>query len=190
VTAPIDADIARALRLVSFDVDGVLTDGSLWVGVAAGIPSEGRRFHALDGMATRLLQQVGLGVAFVSGKRSKAVAVRADELGIDYVSLGDPAGKVEALRGILAQHGIGWEAVAHLGDDLADLAVMGRVALPAAVASAVSEIREAASWVGSIAGGHGAAREFAEAILRARGEWDGLIDEFLEGGRFAGTSES
>ncbi len=191
MTRSIDPGLARRVRLVSFDVDGVLTDGSLWVGVGpGGVETETRRFHALDGMATRLLQQSGVAVALVSGKASQAVAARAAELDIDYVSLGDPTGKVQALGGILGEHGVSWGEAAHLGDDLADLAVMGRVALPAAVANAVPEIQRVAAWVGLVGGGNGAVREFAEALLRARGEWDDLVRGFQEGGRFAGTSES
>ncbi|MCG8468098.1 MAG: HAD hydrolase family protein [Gemmatimonadetes bacterium] len=182
-------EAAAAIRLVSLDVDGVLTDGSLWVGVdERRHGSEIRRFHALDGMATRLLQQAGLLVAFVSGKRSRAVEARARELGIDHVSLGDRAGKISALGGILSERGLEWGAAAHLGDDLADLAVMKRVGLAGAVANAVPEIAATADWIGSVRGGDGAVREFAEALLRARGEWDDLVAGFHEGGRFAGTT--
>jgi len=187
--AAIAPEVARAIQLVSLDVDGVLTDGSLWiVAGAAGPDSELRRFHVLDGMGIRLLQQAGIDVAFVSGKRSDAVAARADELGIEHVSLGDREGKLRALAGILSARGWGWENVAHVGDDLADLAVMARVGLAAAVVNAVAEIRACAHWIGTVPGGSGAVREFAEALLVSRGEWGGLIEGFEEGGRFAGAS--
>lgn len=185
----IDPARARAVRLVSLDVDGVLTDGSLWMGVSGGTDrSEMRRFHVLDGMAIRLLQTVGLAVAFVSGKRSLAVQARAEELGIEDVSLGAEEGKLTALAGILSRRGYDFSQAAHLGDDLADLAVMERVGLPAAVVNAVPEIRARADWVGTVPGGSGAVREFAEALLVARGEWEGLVEGFREGGRFAGAS--
>lgn len=185
----IDSVVASAIRLVSLDVDGVLTDGSLWVGIdASGETTEARRFHVLDGMAIRLLQQVGITVAFVSGKRSDAVAARAAELEVSELSLGEKRGKVRALEGMLRRHGLEWSHAAHLGDDLADLAVLDRVGLPAAVANAVPEIRARAAWIGEIPGGHGAVREFVEALLVARGEWDDLIREFHDGGRFSGET--
>ena len=177
---------AKAVRLVSLDVDGVLTDGSIWVGADAfGAERELRRFHALDGMGIRLMQRAGLVVAFLSGKRSAAVRIRGRELGIEEVSLGAPEGKLAALRGMLARREWTFAQAAHLGDDLADLAVMERVGLPAAVVGAVPEVRAQAVWTGTVPGGEGAVREFAEALLVARSEWDDLVEGFREGGRFA-----
>ncbi|MDE2662894.1 MAG: hypothetical protein OXI39_07815 [Gemmatimonadota bacterium] len=183
-----DRRLAESVRFVSLDVDGVLTDGSIWVGAESDLsaPRDLRRFHALDGLAIRLMQRAGLVVAFLSGKRSTAVRLRARELDIAEVSLGSRKGKLSALRGMLARRGCTWDQAAHLGDDLTDLAVMERVRLPAAVVGAVPEVRAAARWVGTVPGGEGAVREFAEALLVARGEWDGLVTEFREGGRFAG----
>ncbi|WP_425155225.1 KdsC family phosphatase [Candidatus Palauibacter sp.] len=188
MTPALDPRRAKAVRLVSLDVDGVLTDGSIWIGADAVGRTEMRRFHALDGMAIRLMQRAGLVVAFVSGKRSTAVGLRARELGIEEVSLGAPEGKLAALRGILARRDWTFAQAAHLGDDLADLSVMERVGLPAAVVGAVPEVRAAAAWVGTVPGGEGAVREFAEALLAGRGEWDDLVAEFREGGRVCGSS--
>ncbi len=191
VSGPIPPRLARTIELVSLDVDGVLTDGALWVGTSEdGTVSELRRFHALDGMAIRLLQQAGLAVAFVSGKRSAAVEARAAELDVTHVSLADPSGKVAALEGILSRHGFDWERTAHLGDDLADISLLERVGLPAAVANAVPEVRALAAWVGTVPGGHGAVREFAEALLGARGEWERLAGEFRAGGRLSGATDT
>ncbi|MDX1578997.1 MAG: phenylphosphate carboxylase subunit delta [Gemmatimonadota bacterium] len=187
MTPAIDPDVAAGIRLVSLDVDGVLTDGSLFVSVGPdGAVAELRRFHVLDGMGIRLLREAGLRVAFVSGKRSDAVAARAAELGVEDVHLGDPAGKLATVRGILSRHGWDWEAVAHLADDLADMTVLDRAGLPAAVPNAVEEVRAVADWIGTVPGGRGAVREFAEALLAARGQWEDLVREFREGGRFAG----
>ena len=189
MSGAIDPSAGQRVRLVSLDVDGVLTDGSLWVATMPLYPaSEMRRFHVLDGMAIRLLQQVGIVVAFVSGKRSNAVRVRAKELGVSDVSLGAREGKLHALKGMLEPRGWEFENVAHLGDDLADLPVMERVGLPAAVVNAVPEVLASAEWVGTVPGGSGAVREFAEALLVARGEWDDLLAGFREGGRFAGMT--
>ncbi len=185
-----DRRLAESVRFVSLDVDGVLTDGSIWIGADSDSPHgaarDVRRFHALDGLAIRMMQRAGLVVAFLSGKRSAAVRLRARELDIAEVSLGSGKGKLSALRGMLARRGCTWDQAAHLGDDLTDLAVMERVGLPAAVVGAVPEVRAGAAWVGTVPGGEGAVREFAEALLVARGEWDGLVTEFREGGRFAG----
>lgn len=181
MTPALDPRRAKAIRLVSLDVDGVLTDGSIWVSAdALGAQRDLRRFHALDGMGIRLMQRAGLVVALVSGKRSAAVRMRARELGIEEVSLGAPEGKLVALRGMLARRGWTLSQAAHVGDDLADLAVMTRVGLPAAVVGAVPEVRAQAAWVGTVPGGEGAVREFAEALLAARGEWESLVEAFLE----------
>ncbi len=172
---------------MSLDVDGVLTDGSIWVGTdPMGTSRDVRRFHALDGLAIRMMQRAGLTIAFLSGKESAAVRFRATELDVEEVSLGSRKGKLSALRGIVARRGCGMGEVAHLADDLTDLGVMARVGLPAAVVGAVPEVRAVAAWVGTVPGGDGAVREFAEALLTARGQWDGLVAEFREGGRFAG----
>ena len=180
VTAPdIDPGLASSIRLVSLDVDGVLTDGSIWFGASAGSPPfELRRFHALDGLAIRMLQEAGLLVAWVSGKRSSAVRQRATELGVAELSLGQRRGKLAAVRGMLATRGWTFGQAAHLGDDLPDLALLKRVGLPAAVANAVPEVRAGAAWTSTVQGGEGAVREFAEALLRARGEWDVLAERF------------
>ena len=186
MTPVIEPGRAKAVRLVSLDVDGVLTDGSIWTGAdATGVQRELRRFHALDGMGIRLMQRAGLVVAFLSGKRSAAVRIRARELGIEEVSLGAPEGKLAALRGMLARRELSFAQAGHLGDDLTDLAVMERVGLPAAVVNAVPEVRAQAAWTGTVPGGEGAVREFAEALLVARGEWNDRVAEFREGGRFA-----
>lgn len=177
----IDPDIARRIRLITLDVDGVLTDGSIWVQWSDGDEGgELRRFHVLDGLAIHLARAVGLEVAFVSGKRSPAVEARARELEIREVHLGYAFGKVSAIDEILSRRGWEWREVAHLADDLADLPALGRAGLPAAVANAVPEVREAASWRGSVAGGQGAVREFVEALLRARDEWDEVVGHYLE----------
>lgn len=188
----LDPRLAKAVRFVSLDVDGVLTDGSIWVG-AGSLDGDSldplrdlRRFHALDGLAIRMMQRAGLVIAFLSGRRSAAVRLRARELDIEEVSLGSRKGKLSALRGMLARRGCTWDQAAHVGDDLTDLAVMERVGLPAAVVGAMPEVRAGAVWVGTVPGGKGAVREFAEALLVARGEWEGLVGEFRGGGRFAG----
>ncbi len=171
----LDPERAAAVRIVSLDVDGVLTDGSIWLGAIDGAPKvELRRFHVHDGLAIQLLNKVGIGVALVSGHRSAVVEERARRLGVRDVALGNPEAKLSGLKSILDRRGLELGEAVHLGDDLTDLPVMAEVGLPVAVANAVPEVKAAAHWVGTVAGGHGAVREFAETLLRTRGDWDDL----------------
>lgn len=190
-SSTIDPAVAREISLVSLDVDGVLTDGSVGVDGGDGIALlASRRFSVLDGLGIRLMQGAGLEIAFVSGNRSYAVEARARDLRVSEVHLGYPFGKVEAIEGILERNGWKWSQVAHLGDDLADLAVLERVGLPAAVGTAVPEVKDVAAWRGSVRGGEGAVREFARALLGARGEWEREVEKYVERGRGAGGGGS
>lgn len=173
--------LARRVRLVVLDADGVLTDGGIYV--ADGPPDGGpyglRRFHVRDGLAIHMLGRAGLGCAVVSGRGSAAVRARAAELGIKETHQVSSYEKVATVQGILDRAGLAWEAAACLADDLADLALLERVALPAAVADAAPEVRDRAVWRGRVAGGQGAVREFLEALLRARGEWEDLVAGYV-----------
>lgn len=177
----ISGDVAERVRLLVLDADGVLTDGGIYV--ADGVEGRAyqlRRFHVRDGMAVHLLREAGVEPVVVSGRESPAVRERARELRIAEVRQVSPYEKVPVVGGMLEERGLGWEAAACLADDLADAALLERVALPAAVADAVSEVRERADWVGEQPGGSGAVREFVEALLRARGDWDQLVEGFLQ----------
>jgi 3-deoxy-D-manno-octulosonate 8-phosphate phosphatase (KDO 8-P phosphatase) len=177
----IDPELAQSIKVVVLDADGVLTDGGIYVADGGGEESlELRRFHAHDGIAVHMLRRAGITVAIVSGKPSKAVRERARALHIDEIHQVDPYGKLAAVEGVLRRAGATWEQTAFLGDDLADLPVMRRVGFPAAVSNAVAEIGEAAHWRGSVPGGSGAVRELAEDLLRARGEWSGLVEAYVE----------
>jgi 3-deoxy-D-manno-octulosonate 8-phosphate phosphatase (KDO 8-P phosphatase) len=175
----IPAEVARRIRVVVLDADGVLTDGGLYVSEGVVGELEGRRFHVHDGLAIHMLRRAGLGVAIVSGKLSGSVKRRAEELGIEEVHQVTAFGKLEAVEGVLQRAGASWIETAFLGDDLADLPVLREVGLPAAVANAVSEVKEAAAWIGKRTGGNGAVREFIEALLAARGEWSALVEEYV-----------
>ena len=170
---------ARRIRLVVLDVDGVLTDGGLYVGATRGGEAvELKRFDVQDGIGVGMLKSAGMDVAIISGRVSAATDLRAAELGIEDVHQDAGARKVPALERLVAARGLGWEEVALLGDDLADLPALRRVGLPATVANGVPEVCRVATWRSSREGGRGAVREFAEALLRAREEWDGLVDEY------------
>ena len=169
---------ARRIRLVVLDVDGVLTDGGIYIGVSNGDTAEFKRFDVQDGLGIRMMRNAGIHVAIVSGRVSEATYLRAAELGIEDMCQDAGARKVPAVEKLLAARGVGWEEVALLGDDLADLPALRRVGLAATVANGVLEVRRVATWQSAREGGRGAVREFAEALLRARGQWDGLVDEY------------
>ena len=173
-------EVAEKIRLVILDVDGVLTDGGVYVGALPGGETlEMKRFDIQDGLGVKLLQWAGIEVAVVSGRISQATEIRARELEIDEIHQDGGAQKIKAIQGILDRRGLGWEDVAMLGDDLPDLAVLRRVGVPAAVANATEEVRKTALWQGRHSGGRGAVREFCEAILRSRGEWEALVERYV-----------
>jgi 3-deoxy-D-manno-octulosonate 8-phosphate phosphatase (KDO 8-P phosphatase) len=161
----------RRLRLVLCDVDGVLTDGTVVLLPGGG---EAKGFHVRDGMAIVLAHRAGLRIGLLSARSSEVVARRAAELGITLVRQG-AADKVVALREIRAELGLEPHEVAYIGDDVNDLPLIAEAGLSAAPADAPLEVRAQAFMVTDAGGGRGCVREFLEAILRARGEWDGLV---------------
>lgn len=171
---------ARRVRLVILDVDGVMTDGGLYIGAApdGGGSVELKRFHVEDGIGIRMMKRAGLHVAIVSGRVSPATDIRAAELGISDAYQDPDTRKMGWVRKILEARGVDWPETALLGDDLADLPVLRKVGLPATVANGVPEVRRVAVWHGARRGGEGAVREFAEALLKARGQWDELVDQY------------
>ncbi len=174
-------DLARRIRLVVLDVDGVMTDGAIYAAETAdGGSVDLRRFHVHDGIGVFMLHHAGIGVAMVSAQQSPAVSRRARQLMIEEAHQVDWHAKLRTVAELLKRRRVEWSEVACLADDLADLALLRRVALPAAVANAVPEIRDAAHWCGTVSGGEGAVREFAEALLRARGEWDDLVERYVQ----------
>ncbi len=158
--------IARSIRLVSLDCDGVMTDGRLYYGEDGG---QLRAFHVRDGVGIKMLMGAGIAVAFISGSKTAAIDRRAGDLGVGHCLTG-VADKLAALEELCGGLGIGLDAVSHMGDDLNDLPVLARVALPAAVRDAVPAVRAAARIVTARRGGEGAVREFAERLLDARGQ--------------------
>lgn len=180
-SSTIPAEVARRVRVVIFDVDGVLTDAGVYLGARDdGSSVELKRFDIQDGLGMKFLQEAGIVVAMVSGRLSRATDLRARELGIEECHQDAGADKLPIVDGILARAGASWSEAAMLADDLPDLAVFSRVGLPAAVSNAQPEIRERALWISQRAGGHGAAREFARALLRARGEWDQRVAAYVD----------
>lgn len=172
-------EVARRIRLVVFDVDGVLTDGGVYVGrTESGEAVELKRFDIQDGLGLTLLKSCGVQVVLISGRVSQATAVRAEELGLEmYQDAG--ARKLDHLGKVMEREGVEWHEVAMLADDLPDLAVLRRVGLKAAVANARPEVLEIADWTARSRGGHGAAREFCRALLEARGDWEGAVERYV-----------
>ncbi len=175
---PIPAELARSVRVVVLDVDGVLTDNGVYIGAtAAGERVELKRFHIMDGLGIKMLVWAGLHVELVSGRESPATDLRAGELDVPVRQIAGGY-KLAAVEEVLAEAGAGWEALAMLADDLADLPIMRRAGFPVAVANAAPELHAEARWTTSVPGGQGAVREFAEALLKARGEWAGLVEAY------------
>jgi 3-deoxy-D-manno-octulosonate 8-phosphate phosphatase (KDO 8-P phosphatase) len=165
---------AAAIKLLLLDVDGVLTDGSI---VYADTGAELKRFHVRDGSGLKFWQRAGKRAAIVSGRTSKAVEVRAAELGIAPVLQGR-GDKLPAFEEVLALTGLRPEEVCAVGDDLPDLPVLRRCGLAVAVADACPELREVAHLVTTAPGGRGAVREAVEWLLKLRGEWDAVLNHY------------
>jgi len=162
------AERCRRLRLILTDVDGVMTDGTVLL-----LPDgqEAKSFHIRDGLAIVLAHRVGLKTGLVSGRASASVDRRAAELKMAIVRQG-VQDKGAALREILARESLAPHEVAYIGDDVNDLEVLGDVGLSAAPADAPLEVRAQVFMVMEARGGAGCLREFIEAILRARGDWE------------------
>jgi 3-deoxy-D-manno-octulosonate 8-phosphate phosphatase (KDO 8-P phosphatase) len=184
VTIP--SALAKRITLVALDVDGVLTDGSLYIGLVANHPLEFKRFHVLDGLGVKLLRTVGLPVVLVSGRESEASEARAKEMEVDELLQVAPQRKLATLVEVLGRRGLALKDCAYVGDDLADLPVMRAVGLPIAPANAMAEVKAVARYVTSLPGGQGAVREVAERLLKARGEWTGLLAQYFETHHVAG----
>lgn len=156
------------------DVDGVLTDGRI---VYTDSGDELKRFHVRDGSGLKIWQSLGLKVAVISGRRSKAVERRAAELGLAPVLLGREA-KLPAFEELLAQFSLTPDQACAIGDDLPDLPVLRRCGVSIAVADACAEVRAAAGYTTRTKGGGGAVREAIEWLLTLRGEWAGVVERF------------
>jgi 3-deoxy-D-manno-octulosonate 8-phosphate phosphatase (KDO 8-P phosphatase) len=174
-----DPAAARRVRVLGLDVDGVLTDNGVYIGPIAGARVEFKRFDIQDGLGMILLRTAGLPVVWVSGRASEATALRAAELRVEEVLQVPGPRKVAAVDELLTRRGIGWDEMAFVGDDLADLPVLKRVGLPIAVSNAVPDVKAVASYVTRAPGGHGAVREVIELLLRARGEWEEILERYF-----------
>jgi 3-deoxy-D-manno-octulosonate 8-phosphate phosphatase (KDO 8-P phosphatase) len=163
-----DIEIAKPIRLILSDVDGVLTDGSIVID-NAGI--ESKSFYVRDGLAIKLWQRCGFRFGLLTARNSQIVKLRAAELQIEIVRQGF-SDKLPIAREVFGQIGVEPQEVCYIGDDLPDIPVMQEVGLPVAVADAAPEAIEAAKWTTQKPGGRGAVREVVERLLKAKGSWD------------------
>ncbi len=168
---------ARAVRVIGFDIDGILTDGQLLYGNDG---SEAKAFHVHDGLALKLLAQAGIVTIVISARASEAAQRRLTELGVTYVHLG-VRHKLPVFQAQLAQLGLSYFDAAYMGDDLPDLSILTRVLLAATVANAPPAVRSRCHWVATKPAGKGAVREFAEFVLNAQGTLDPLVEAYCQG---------
>ena len=166
--------IAKNIKLLVLDVDGVLTDGSI---ILDNEGNEFKSFHVRDGHGIKMLGKVGIQTALITGRHSKVVERRAHELGITEVYQKCYV-KTFAYEQILEKLGFADKEVAYIGDDIVDLSLLRRVALPVVVADAVDEAKAEALMVTKNRGGRGAVREVCDLILKSCGKWQGLVDEY------------
>ena len=176
-------EVARRIKFVGLDVDGVLTDGGIYLGSAGSGESEQRfefkRYDIQDGLGIHFLRKAGIKVGIVTGRVSESVRLRAAELGVDDVSQDATAQKVGPFLEMLKRHSIDRADAAFLGDDFPDLPVLQMVGLPVSVGNAVAEVRAIAKLRLAKAGGFGAVREFTELLLKARGEWKSVSEAYV-----------
>ncbi|MFW6188927.1 MAG: KdsC family phosphatase [Planctomycetota bacterium] len=165
----------RRVRLLIMDCDGVLTDGRAFYG-SDGFEAVG--FNVKDGTGIKYLQRRGVRTAILTGRDVEAVRVRARVLGIGHVVQGAKV-KIDGYERIQQQVELPDEAIAYIGDDLTDIPPMRRAGLAVAVADAAPEVIETADFATERKGGDGAVRELAERILKARGEWDRILERYM-----------
>lgn len=200
---------ARNIHLIIFDVDGVLTDGGIWLFPAPAGPSmpesvadrlsehadrtdrgggfgihsanviEAKGFNAQDGLGISLARLAGMKCGIITKRISETVALRARDLRLEYVYMGQ-SHKMDAVRDIMAKEQIKLEEIAYVGDDIIDLPVMRVCGLAIAVANARKEVKAAAHYVTPSSGGHGAGRDAVEFILEAKGILDFVIERYLD----------
>ncbi len=196
---------ARRIKIILFDVDGVLTDGGIWLfptanpnsgssktqkqlaategkagfGIQSTTMVEAKGFHAHDGTSISLARLAGIQCGVITKRISDTVALRARDLKLDFVYMGQ-SHKMEAVREIMATTGVPLEKICYVGDDIIDLPVMRQCGLAIAVANARAQVKAAAHYVTENSGGHGAARDAVEFVLEAQGVLNGVIEAYID----------
>jgi 3-deoxy-D-manno-octulosonate 8-phosphate phosphatase (KDO 8-P phosphatase) len=198
-SAPLRAeDRARNIKLILFDVDGVLTDGGIWIfpapttgqstnnlaskggyGIASSNMIESKGFHAHDGTGVSLARLGGMKCGIITKRVSETVALRARDLRLEYVYMGQ-AFKIKAVREIMEKEKLTIDEIAFVGDDIIDLPVMRECGLAIAVANARAQVKAVAHYITPSAGGQGAGRDAVEFILTAKGMLDQVIEQYID----------
>jgi 3-deoxy-D-manno-octulosonate 8-phosphate phosphatase (KDO 8-P phosphatase) len=168
---------ARRIKLIAMDVDGVLTDGAIFLGNNG---EELKAFNVHDGMGITLAHQAGLYTAIITGRESEIVRRRGEELKIVDIHQ-KISNKAECVKGLLEKYKLTLEEVAFIGDDLNDVPLFLLVGFAAAVANATPEAKQHAQFITNAAGGRGAVRELIEYILKAQDKWGQVIDKYIKG---------
>ncbi|MCB1867990.1 MAG: 3-deoxy-manno-octulosonate-8-phosphatase KdsC [Gammaproteobacteria bacterium] len=166
---------AAAIKLVVFDVDGVLTDGTLFLG-DDGL--EYKAFNSKDGLGMKMLQRSGVEIGIITARNSHVVALRMESLGIKHVYQGQE-NKLPALKELQQKLGLKSEQIAYVGDDVVDLPIMRYVGLSIAVQDAHRQAISHAHWITSARGGRGAAREVCDLLLEAQGNLSTALERYL-----------
>jgi 3-deoxy-D-manno-octulosonate 8-phosphate phosphatase (KDO 8-P phosphatase) len=169
-------ELARHIQLMLFDVDGILTDGTLYLGESGEVM---KAFNALDGHGLKMLADSGVEVGLLSSRRSKIVAIRAAELGIVLVCQG-AADKASEFLKMIGTRGLSPDQTGYMGDDVLDLPVLTRCGFAASVSGAPESVRSRAHFVPKAPGGRGAVREVCDFILRAQGKYDASLKQYLK----------
>ena len=196
-------DRARRIKIILFDVDGVMTDGGIWIFPAPAASSAGTQkhlsehdgkagygfqstsmveakgFHAHDGTAFSLARLGGMKCGFITKRVSETVALRARDLKLEFVYMGQSF-KMQAVRQIMEREGVTLEEIAFVGDDIIDLPVLRECGLAIAVANARAQVKAVAHYITEHEGGHGAGRDAVEFILQAKGLLDKVIEEYID----------
>jgi len=167
---------AKKIRLLICDVDGVLTDGSLFFGDDG---QEYKAFNSLDGHGIKMLQEIGIEIAIITGRTSKVVLHRMKNLSVSIIYQGQ-SNKLIGYQQLLDELSIQPEEIAYMGDDVVDLPVMTRIGLSVAVANAGELVKQHADMTTIKSGGHGAVRECCEFLIKAQGKYDSLMAKYLE----------
>ncbi len=167
---------AKKIKLVIFDIDGVMTDGSLFFGDDG---QEYKAFNSLDGHGLRMMQECGLQVAVITGRQSEVVKHRMSDLGVTLLYQGyrDKRPAFESLR---KEVGLALEEITYVGDDVVDLPIMSQLPFSIAVANAHPFVKQHAQWVTERPGGRGAARDVCEFLLDAQGVLEAKLNSYLE----------
>jgi 3-deoxy-D-manno-octulosonate 8-phosphate phosphatase (KDO 8-P phosphatase) len=165
----------KTLKMIAMDVDGVLTDGKIFLDQNG---EEIKSFNALDGLGIVLARKAGLKIAFISARESKALELRAKQLGVDALYQ-NRLEKLEAFEDLLKTFHLNASEVAYIGDDLVDITILKRAGFPVTVPNAASEVTSYAAYVTKRPGGAGAVREVIELVMKSQGLWQKQIQPYL-----------